>query len=145
MNINYQKMLDDTINKLGEVKPKLLLHACCAPCSSGVLPVLAEHFRITLFFHNPNISPESEYDYRLKELYRLVEEMGYTDIDIVAPEYDEEEFLSIARGREELPEKQTSVGCDLEARKSVRSLLPLCFRQSVESLVAKFTCLFRSK
>ena len=106
MKENYQLLMEAEIekNKSQGYKPTLLLHACCAPCSSGVLPVLAEHFKITLFFHNPNISPESEYEYRLKELYRLVEEMGYSDIEIVASDYNEEEFLNIARGREELPE-----------------------------------------
>jgi predicted adenine nucleotide alpha hydrolase (AANH) superfamily ATPase len=106
MKENYQKLMEEEIerNKALGVKPTLLLHACCAPCSSGVLPVLAEHFKITLFFHNPNISPESEYNYRLEELKRLVGEMGYSDIEIVEPEYKEEEFLAIAKGREDLPE-----------------------------------------
>jgi predicted adenine nucleotide alpha hydrolase (AANH) superfamily ATPase len=106
MKENYQKLMEEEIernNALG-VKPTLLLHACCAPCSSGVLPVLVEHFKITIFFHNPNISPESEYNYRLEELKRLVGEMGYSDIEIVEPEYKEEEFLAIAKGREDLPE-----------------------------------------
>lgn len=106
MKENYQKLMEEEIerNKALGVKPTLLLHACCAPCSSGVLPVLADHFKITLFFHNPNISPESEYNYRLEELKRLVGEMGYSDIEIVEPEYKEEEFLAIAKGREDLPE-----------------------------------------
>lgn len=106
MKENYQKLMEEEIerNKALGVKPTLLLHACCAPCSSGVLPVLVEHFKITIFFHNPNISPESEYNYRLEELKRLVGEMGYSDIEIVEPEYKEEEFLAIAKGREDLPE-----------------------------------------
>ena len=107
MKENYQKLMEEEIerNKALGVKPTLLLHACCAPCSSGVLPVLVEHFKITIFFHNPNISPESEYNYRLEELKRLVVEMGYSDIEIVEPEYKEEEFLAIAKGREDLPEE----------------------------------------
>ncbi len=106
MKENYQKLMEEEIarNKEQGMKPTLLLHACCAPCSSGVLPVLVEHFKITLFFHNPNISPESEYNYRLEELKRLVEEMGLSDIEIISPEYIEEEFLAIAKGREDLPE-----------------------------------------
>ncbi len=106
MKENYQKLMEEEIarNKEQGMKPTLLLHACCAPCSSGVLPVLVEHFKITLFFHNPNISPESEYNYRLEELKRLVEEMGLSDIEIISPEYNEEEFLAIAKGREDLPE-----------------------------------------
>ena len=85
-------------------KPTLLLHACCAPCSSAVLEVLAEHFDITIFFYNPNISPKSEFDYRLDELYRLLGEMNLSQIRIVAPDYDENEFFEIAKGNESLPE-----------------------------------------
>ena len=61
--INYQKELDKVIKKLeerGEV-PKLLLHSCCAPCSSYVLEYLSNHFEITVFYYNPNIYPEEEY------------------------------------------------------------------------------------
>ena len=59
---NYSVLLDNTINniKKNNVRPSLLLHACCAPCSSYVLEYLSEFFDITLFFFNPNISPESE-------------------------------------------------------------------------------------
>ena len=85
-------------------KPTLLLHACCAPCSSAVLEVLSEHFDLTIFFYNPNISPKSEFDYRLDELYRLLGEMNLSQIRIVAPDYDENEFFEIAKGNESLPE-----------------------------------------
>lgn len=85
-------------------KPTLLLHACCAPCSSAVLEVLVEHFDITIFFYNPNISPKSEFDYRLEELHRLLVEMNLTEINIISPDYDESEFLNIAKGQETLPE-----------------------------------------
>ena len=76
--VNYGKILD---NKLAELeksgeKPSLLLHACCAPCSSHTLNLLEKYFNITLYFCNPNISPESEFLYRLDELKRLVCEMG---------------------------------------------------------------------
>ena len=65
--INYQKELDKTIvslQKEGRV-PKLLLHSCCAPCSSYVLEYLSEYFEITVFYYNPNIYPESEYTKRI--------------------------------------------------------------------------------
>ena len=99
-------MLDDVIekNKKQNIKPSLLLHACCAPCSSAVLEYLYKHFNITLFFYNPNISPESEFDYRLEELKRLIVEMNFSDIEIVAPDYDNNEFESLAKGLEDLPE-----------------------------------------
>ena len=72
--INYQKELDKVIKKLeerGEV-PKLLLHSCCAPCSSYVLEYLSNHFEITVFYYNPNIYPEEEYWKRVEEQKGLI-------------------------------------------------------------------------
>jgi predicted adenine nucleotide alpha hydrolase (AANH) superfamily ATPase len=105
MKQNYQLMLD---NKLKELcaegkRPSLLLHACCAPCSSYVLEYLSKYFDITLFFYNPNISPASEHDVRLCELERLVRDMGL-DVDIVRANYEPQKFLEIAKGLENLPE-----------------------------------------
>lgn len=106
MKINYQKMLDDVIEQIKKngTKPTLLLHACCAPCSSAVLEYLYRHFNITLFFYNPNISPESEFTYRLEELKRLIIEMNFEDIEIVVPHYVNNEFEELAKGLENLPE-----------------------------------------
>ena len=106
MKVNYQKMLDEVIDgiKKQNIKPSLLLHACCAPCSSAVLEYLYENFNITLFFYNPNISPESEFNYRLEELKRLIFEMNFSEIDIVVPNYDNNEFEALAKGLEDLPE-----------------------------------------
>ncbi|MDD3795339.1 MAG: epoxyqueuosine reductase QueH, partial [Lachnospiraceae bacterium] len=71
--INYQKELEQVILGLGEEKvPGLLLHSCCAPCSSYVLEYLAEHFAITVFYYNPNIAPEEEYRKRVEEQKRLI-------------------------------------------------------------------------
>ena len=105
MKTNYKILMDkeiEYIKTLGK-KPKLLLHACCAPCSSAVLENLAEIFDITLFFYNPNISPEEEFTFRLEELRRLVPEMGLS-ADVVSPPYDNEEFESVIKGMETLPE-----------------------------------------
>ena len=105
MKINYKILMDreiEYIKTLGR-KPKLLLHACCAPCSSAVLEQLVQVFDITLFFYNPNISPESEFVFRLDELKRLVPEMGLS-ADVVAPPYNNEEFESVIKGMETLPE-----------------------------------------
>lgn len=103
---NYQRMLDETLSALPSgVRPRLLLHACCAPCSSYVLEYLAARFEITLFFYNPNISPESEYRFRLAELSRLVEEMGLSGVvSLLEGHYDPERFDAIAEGLETLPE-----------------------------------------
>lgn len=101
--MNYQKQLDDIISRLGDKKPRLLLHACCAPCSSYVLEYLASIFDITLFFANPNITPFKEYQKRLDELKRLVKEMKL-DIDIKEDNYNADEFYAIAKGLENAPE-----------------------------------------
>ncbi len=104
--VNYQKRMEAEIASActGDVKPTLLLHACCAPCSSAVLERLRDHFRITIFFYNPNIAPEEEFDHRLAELRRLTAEMGLSTVEIVAPSYDGEAFETLASGREDLPE-----------------------------------------
>ena len=104
--MNAQQQLDQTLAALpqGE-RPSLLLHACCAPCSSYVLEYLASHFHITLFFYNPNIAPEEEYRFRVDELRRLVREMGLAgDVCILEGNYDPEYFGSLAKGKETLPE-----------------------------------------
>lgn len=111
--INYQTVLDEIIkNELNKKhffnkhkKPTLLLHACCAPCSSYVLEYLSKYFKITLFFYNPNISPISEFEKRYSELIRLTSEMpGCEDVDIVDIGYGNFEFMKISKGLEESPE-----------------------------------------
>ena len=107
MKQNYQLMLDKTIETLTREgkRPKLLLHACCAPCSSYVLEYLSVFFDITLFFYNPNISPKEEYDKRERELSRLVEDMGLTQkVSFLQAEYTPELFYALTRGLEQLPE-----------------------------------------
>lgn len=102
---NYQKELDKLIAGLNGRRPTLLLHACCAPCSSYVLEYLSRYFKITLFFYNPNISPESEYRYRVSEVKRLVAEMlPDSDIAVVEGRYDPERFAQAVRGLEGEPE-----------------------------------------
>lgn len=100
---NYQKELDSLIVSLGGKKPRLLLHACCAPCSSYCLEYLKDYFEITLFFYNPNITDKEEFDKRYAELKRLVYEMNL-DIDVVCPTYCKEEFTQKVIGYENCPE-----------------------------------------
>jgi predicted adenine nucleotide alpha hydrolase (AANH) superfamily ATPase len=106
MKQNYQLILDKIIKEeCAGKRPSLLLHACCAPCSSYVLEYLSEYFDITLFFYNPNISPKEENDFRADELVRLVKEMGLSDkVKLVIGEYEPQKFNEIAKGLEELPE-----------------------------------------
>ena len=76
---NFQKELDSLIvkNQKEGVVPSLLLHSCCAPCSSYCLQYLSEYFSITLLYYNPNIYPEEEYFKRVEEQKRLIEEMDF--------------------------------------------------------------------
>ena len=107
MKQNYQLMLDNIIskNEAQGYRPTLLLHACCAPCSSYVLEYLSNYFDITLFFYNPNISPKEEYLFRYAELERLVADMGLSDkVSLIKGEYDPAEFDAVSSGLEDVPE-----------------------------------------
>ena len=105
--MNYQKELDKIIEKLnteGRV-PKLLLHSCCAPCSSYVLEYLSEFFEITVFYYNPNIYPPQEYDKRVIEQQELIKKLtAKYPISFVCGEYDKEVFYAMAKGIEEAKE-----------------------------------------
>ena len=105
--MNYQKELDKLVQKLsddGRV-PKLLLHSCCAPCSSYVLEYLSNYFEITVLYYNPNIFPESEYTKRIWEQQKLIDEMNVKyPISFMAGPYDKEKFYEMAKGLEEVKE-----------------------------------------
>lgn len=104
---NYAKELEQLIQKLqqeGKV-PRLLLHACCAPCSSAVLEYLSQYFAITLLYYNPNIAPLEEYQKREAELRRLVSQMKFTHpVELLPCQYDGQAFVQAARGLEGEPE-----------------------------------------
>lgn len=105
---NYQKEMDILLEKLkSEGKtPTLLLHSCCAPCSSYCLEYLTEYFNIAVFFYNPNISSKEEYSLRLSEQKRLIEEMPKKNsITLIEGEYRPSDFYEIARGLEDAPER----------------------------------------
>lgn len=105
---NYQKILDSELERISQSGkiPTLLLHSCCAPCSSYVLEYLTEYFNIILYYYNPNISPESEYKYRLSELERLISEMPLKNkVEITPAEYNPDIFCKLAEGLEDLPER----------------------------------------
>ncbi|MDO5590457.1 MAG: epoxyqueuosine reductase QueH [Lachnospiraceae bacterium] len=105
--MNYQKELDKTIEhivKEGKV-PKLLLHSCCAPCSSYVLEYLSQYFEITVFYYNPNIYPESEYTKRIWEQQKLIEELpAKHPIAFMAGPYDKDRFYEMSTGLEHVKE-----------------------------------------
>lgn len=105
MKRNYSKELENIIRVSSENNPKLLIHSCCAPCSSYVLEYLSQHFDITLLYYNPNISPKSEFEYRVSELKRLVYEMPLDkEINIEISEYNDREFYDEVKGMEDIPE-----------------------------------------
>ncbi len=104
---NYQKELDKIIQKIQNESrtPRLLLHACCAPCSSYCLEYLSEYFAITVFYYNPNISPESEYQKRVEELRRLLDQLPVKNpVRLEAGAYEPWRFMDMARGMEQMPE-----------------------------------------
>ena len=105
MKKNYQNELDLLISKLDH-HPRLLLHACCAPCASYVLEYLSKFFDITLFFYNPNIDSAAEYEKRKDELCRLVAYMPLENkVEIINAEFDPVSFLTAAKGLENEPER----------------------------------------
>lgn len=104
---NYSKELERLIQQLeqeGRV-PRLLLHVCCAPCSSAVLEYLTQYFSITLLYYNPNIAPYEEYQKRETELRRLVSQMEMVHpVELLPCDYDGQAFVEAARGLEKEPE-----------------------------------------
>lgn len=94
-NRQMENMLSE-ITKRGD-KPKLLLHSCCAPCSSAVIERLKDFFRLTVYFYNPNLDGVEEFNLRLNEQKRLCEIFG---VDLWEEKYDGQEFLSLVKGLE---------------------------------------------
>ncbi len=120
---NYQQALDKILSGLdspeaadrpgrsagraetGYCTPSLLLHSCCAPCSSYVLEYLSHYFRITVFYYNPNIYPEEEYFRRVREQKRLIAELPLPNpVRFLEGPFDPQEFYDAVRGLEHIPE-----------------------------------------
>lgn len=104
---NVQKDMDALLAQLQSEgrTPTLLLHGCCAPCSSYVLEYLSQYFFITLFFYNPNISPEEEYKKRAQEIQRLIREMPLKNpVRLLFGKYDPDRYFETVRGLESEPE-----------------------------------------
>lgn len=106
-NRNFHKemlKLAGQLQKEGKV-PRLLLHSCCAPCSSNCIEVLSKYFMVTVFYYNPNIYPESEYTKRVLEQQKLISEMHFKHpVTFIAGNYDSEKFYNMARGLENVKE-----------------------------------------
>lgn len=103
--INYQKELELVLKKEEGKLPSLLLHSCCAPCSSYVLEYLSRYFGITVFYFNPNIYPEEEYRYRADEQRRLIAQMQTAHpVGFLEGRFEPSEFYQAVRGFEHVPE-----------------------------------------
>lgn len=104
-NRNYSKELERLIAGLDGRVPTLLLHVCCAPCSSASLEYLCRHFSVSLLYYNPNISPVEEYEKRMGELRRLVRELPLEHpVEILPCGYRGGDFTEMAKGLEQEPE-----------------------------------------
>lgn len=102
--MNYNKLMEEEISKLDYV-PRILLHSCCAPCSSHVIDTLSPYFDITILYYNPNIEPYEEYLKRKEEEIRFIKEYNNVNkLDIIDVDYDNDKFHAMARGLEEIPE-----------------------------------------
>ncbi|MCY6370063.1 epoxyqueuosine reductase QueH [Clostridium ganghwense] len=132
MKINYQKILDKKLEEILNSKetPSLLLHSCCAPCSSYVLEYLSQFFDITIFYYNPNIHPESEYRKRVEEQKEFIESFpSKRNINFIEGKYLPQKFFDIAKGLEE--EKEGGIRCfkcyELRLREAAKKAKELNF------------------
>lgn len=110
---NYQIILDETINNIVKEnkRPKLLLHSCCAPCSSYVLEYLTNYFDITVFYYNPNISSYEEYEKRYKEVQRFIHDFGLENkVSFINGSYDNDKYEKLIKGLEN--EKEGGTRCE---------------------------------
>lgn len=104
---NYQIEMERELEKIRASgrRPRILLHSCCAPCSSYVLECLNRCFDITIFYYNPNIAPTEEFEHRVNEQIRLARELPHEGrIDVIRGEYDPQVFYDAVRGHEDDPE-----------------------------------------
>ena len=103
MNINYDLKLEEIIKENNGRKPSVLLHSCCAPCSSSVIERLLPYFDITIFYYNPNIEPEIEYIKRKEEEKRFITNFN-GEVKMIDCDWENEEFKKMAKGMEDLKE-----------------------------------------
>ena len=103
--LNFSQQMDEVLKTLGSTRPRLLLHACCGPCSSAVLERLCRYFDITVLYYNPNTWPAEEYHRRGEELERFVAAAHPLGVTVVEDRYDPQEFYSAVAGLENEPER----------------------------------------
>ena len=102
---NYQQELDRILEQQQGTRPRLLLHSCCGPCSSSVLEYLTQFFEVTVFWYNPNIYPQEEFDRRLSAQRELLEKMGLSGrVLLVTVPRESAPWYSVTAGLEQEPE-----------------------------------------
>ena len=148
---NFQKILDTIIDKIKSTspsnKPTLLLHACCAPCSSYVIEYLSQYFEITILYYNPNIHPQEEYNRRLEELINFLPKFNpaiQNNVKLVKLDYDPQEFydsIHIKEHPELATEKEKGILRGLH-RIPFLSLFQLCTEHACCSCDEILNCLF---
>ena len=114
MNVNYQIEMERELARIAQSarRPRLLLHSCCAPCSSYVLEALNAAFDIDVFYYNPNIAPAEEFERRIDELNRLVARLPHeNDIRVIRGDYDNAAFMAMCRGHE--ADREGGARCEL--------------------------------
>ena len=135
---NYQKVLDREIARLDGRIPKLLLHVCCAPCSSYVLEYLSEYYEITVFYYNPNISPESEYKKRVAEEQRFISEISPKHpVHFLEGRYEPERYFEAVRGLE--GEKEGGARCTVCFRLRLEETARICREGGYDCMTTTLT------
>ncbi len=102
--MNYDIKMQEQINSMTK-KKNLLLHACCAPCSSAVIERIAQYFNITILYYNPNITDQEEYNKRLNEIKKFIKELNLDNVKVEAGRYDPKEFFTISSRLEQEKER----------------------------------------
>lgn len=126
MEINYDKLLEKLIvdNEKKDVVPSVLLHSCCAPCSSYVIEYLSNYFYITILYYNPNISPMEEYLKRKEEQIKLINTMKTKyDVNIIDCDYDNDLYQKVVTGYEMEPERGSRCNICFKLRLDKTALL----------------------
>lgn len=105
MRRNYQRELDQIIERQKGTIPRLLLHSCCGPCSSSVLEYLTQYFEVSLFWYNPNIWPQEEFDRRLEAQRKLIRAMGLEErVHLIVLPRESDPWVRATEGLENEPE-----------------------------------------
>lgn len=107
---NYSRELEKIISLSKNDRPKVMLHSCCGPCSSSVLEFLTQYFDVTLFWYNPNLYPEQEFQKRLNTQLELIQKMGLTErISVKICQWNSTEYYTAISGLED--EKEGGARC----------------------------------